>query len=137
MGHKLRTGSREFSPNTIDVNMTTLDRVFGERADLRYRPLIVKLDVEGCELEALMGARQLFATGTVKAVVWEKGSLHEPRLQEQRNNAIFDFLSSYAFEHFYMRDENGVRTLMPLGGSDLLCDVYSLIRDFERRDSYL
>ena len=137
MGHTLRYSSMEGSSNAIDVNTATLDRVLNDRAHLKYRRIILKLDVEGCELEVLTGAGQLFSSGTVDAVIWEKSSFYERQVQDQRNKSIFDFLGSHGFEHFYIRDENRGGALVPLEGNDAPCNVYSLARGFERRECYL
>jgi FkbM family methyltransferase len=134
MGHSLREGFLQVTPNVIDINTTTLDRVLNGRAHLRYRRTILKLDVEGCELEALIGARELFSSGAVCAVIWEKASFYGPQVQEQRDKSIFDFLASHDFEHFRLEQSNGVQALMPFEDKSEPCNVYSLARGFERKE---
>ncbi len=136
MGHSLRADGREAGPNAIDVDMTTLDRLFADHVRLRWRRIILKIDVEGCELEVLNGARELFSTAEIAAVIWEKSAFHERTVQDRRNNAILDFLNSHGFEHFYMEDENLGGQLMPLEGKDALRNIFSLATNFGRKDRY-
>jgi FkbM family methyltransferase len=133
MGHSLRENSVSVSSNVINVDKTTLDRVFSNRTHLRYRRIILKLDVEGFELEALTGARELFSSHAVAAVVWEKASFHDPELQAQRDKSIFDFLTSRDFEHFYIKPGNAGGALVPFEANDATCNVYSLASGFQQR----
>jgi FkbM family methyltransferase len=137
MGHSLRAHGSEFGLiNTIGVGITTLDQLLSNRAHLRWRRIILKIDVEGCELEVLLGARQLLSSGDVAAIIWESSDFHERTVQDQRTEAIFDLLNSHEFEHFRMQDgEFGVR-LMPLQGKDLLGDIFSLAANFDRKERY-
>jgi FkbM family methyltransferase len=137
MGHSLREGFVQVAPNFVYIRTTTLDRVLSDRAHLGYRGTILKLDVEGCELEALAGARELFSSGTVRAVIWEKASFYAPQVQEQRDKSIFDFLASHDFEHLCIEDSNGAQALVPFEGQNEPCNIYSLARGFERKDRYL
>jgi FkbM family methyltransferase len=132
MGHSLREGFVQVTPNFINVNTTTLDRVLNDRAHLRYRRIILKLDVEGCELEALGGGRELFSSGAIRAVIWEKASFYGSRVQEQRDKSIFDFLAFHDFEHFCIEQSNGA--LVPFEDKNETCNVYSLSHGFERKD---
>ena len=136
MGHTLRRSGTEVSSNAIHVNTTTIDRLFNDRGHLRYRRVILKLDVEGCELEALTGARQLLSSSAVVAVIWEKGLFEDREAQKQRNRRVLDLLASHGFEHFYIADENR-GALAHLEERDAACNVYSLARGFEKRECYL
>ena len=137
MGHSLRAHVREFGlTTTIEVGMTTLDQLLISRAQLRWRRIILKIDVEGFELEVLSGARQLLSSGHVAAIIWENGNFHERTVHDQRTKGIFDILNSYGFEHFYMHEEGlGIR-LMPLPGKDLPGDIFSLVPNFDRKERY-
>src|SRR5262249_51808967 len=73
MAHHLRGAASEPGMTTIEVGMTTVDRLLAERPHLHWRRFIVKIDVEGYEPEVLAGARRLFSTEEVAAVLWEKG----------------------------------------------------------------
>jgi FkbM family methyltransferase len=136
MGHSLRTASHEAGSSAIEVDVTTVDRLLESHPHLQWRRVILKIDVEGCELEVLNGARSLFATGDVAAVIWEKAVLHERAIQEQRDAAVFEFLDSRGFEHFRMESESLGGRLVPLESRSMTCNVYSLKRGFVRSERY-
>lgn len=136
MGHSLRTVAHEPDSVPIEVGVTTVDHILAEHPELRWRRFVLKIDVEGCELEVFMGARQLFDTQSVGAVIWEKGTFHEPGEQARRDDAIFAFLDAHGFEHFYMESESKGGRLLPVKSRDLVCNIYSLQRDFDRKERY-
>ena len=136
MGHSLRTAGHENGSSALDVEIATLDHLIAERPHLRWRRVILKIDVEGCELEVLAGAKELFSTAEVAAVIWEKGAFYEGKALEARNEAIFRFLDTRGFEHFRMEHENSGGCLIALEGKDALCNVFSLGPSFERKQRY-
>ena len=116
--------------------MTTLDRVLHDRPHLRWRRFILKIDVEGHEAEVLRGARHLFSSEDVAAVLWEKAAFYDTALQTQRDDAVVDFLSTHGFAHFRMEDEHRGGRLIPLAGNDWSGNVFSLAQGFEPNDRY-
>jgi FkbM family methyltransferase len=137
MGHSLRSHQTSLGePNAIEVGMTTLDRLLIDRPHLRWRRVILKLDVEGYELEALYGARELLSSGRVAAIIWEKGEFYEREIRNVRTNTLVDFLNSFGFEHFCMRSEGPVMRLVPLQGENFLGDIFSLAPNFDRKGRY-
>lgn len=54
--------------NTVEVAITTLDAFFAERG---RGPDVVKIDVEGAELQVLRGMRRLFAAGAPRTLLIE------------------------------------------------------------------
>jgi FkbM family methyltransferase len=137
MGHSLRPHGNEFGGNaTIDVTMITLDQLLSNHANLRWRQKILKIDVEGYELEVLSGARKLLSSGDVTALIWECGDFYEHTVQKQRTKAIVDLLNSYGFEHFCMSDKDGDVRLMPLRDNVLAGDIFSLAPNFDRKERY-
>ena len=136
MGHTMRKISVDASSKAIDVDLTTLDRMFNDRPHLRYRRIVLKLDVEGFELEALTGAQHLLSSGNVEAVVWEKALFNDPAFQAPRNKSVLELLGSYGYVHYYIDDpDRGV--LVPLEEKDVPCNVYSLAPGFVRKRCYL
>src|SRR5204862_5134252 len=121
---------------SIEVDMTALDRLLADRPRLRWRRFILKIDVEGYELEVLTGASGLFSTQEVAAVIWEKSAFHERTLQDQRDRAILDFLESRGFRHFRMEIQGMDMRLIPLDVKNGVCDVFSLASNVEPKEGY-
>jgi FkbM family methyltransferase len=119
MGHRIAS-------NGVEVDMTTLDQVLAERDWLRWRRVILKVDVEGHEMEVFSGAQQLFSQCRVAAVVWEKSEFHEAVDQAHRTSTILDFLSVRGFRHYRLEDEDHANSLVALGASDGACNVVSV-----------
>jgi FkbM family methyltransferase len=136
MGHSLRTERTEPGSTAIDVSVTTIDQLLADRPQLRWRRFFLKIDVEGYELEALTGAQHLFSTESVAAVIWEKSAFHEPAVQARRDDAIWQFLDSRGFEHFRIEHEHLGGRLLPIEDTDVLCNIFSLLPNFEVRERY-
>lgn len=126
MGHRI-------AADGVNVDMTTLDQVLAERDWLRWRRILLKVDVEGHEMEVFAGARQLFSGCQVAAVVWEKSEFHEAAVQVHRTSMIFDFLNVHGFKHYRFEDESQAASLIPLTGNDGPCNVFSLASTIDRR----
>jgi len=72
-----------------EVSMTTLDALVGEE----WKIGVLKLDVEGYELEVLRGAHQLLAAGAIRDIVFEDMESCQPsavrRLLEDAGFSVF------------------------------------------------
>ena len=129
MGHRLgATG--------MEVAMTTLDTILADRDWLRYRRILMKIDIEGYEMEALAGATRLFSACEIAAVIWELGEFHEQAVRDDRRTATLSYLTHRGFEHFRFADENVGGPLIPLDGSERQCNVYSLALNLPRHERY-
>jgi FkbM family methyltransferase len=134
MGHSLRAHKSELGvARTIDVGMTTLDQLLMKHTHLRWRRVILKIDVEGHELEVLSGARKLLSSGDVAAIIWENGAFYERTVQDERSGAIVELLNTHGFEHFRIQHRDPGVSLTPLETGDLPSDVLSLASNFDRR----
>ena len=127
MGHSLEGYPGNAGSPEMAIGVTTVDNIMAVRPSLQWRRVIVKIDVEGHEYHVLTGARRLFATGDVAAVIWENGSHNEQRVLGERRKATLAFLNSFGFAHYRFDGENG--RLTPLPTLDVACDVYSLSPD--------
>jgi FkbM family methyltransferase len=136
MGHSLRSDWHEPGSVPVDVPVTTIDHVINERPHLRWRRFVLKIDVEGNELEALTGARELFSREDVAAVIWEKSAFHPPAEQARRDSAVWEFLDSRGFRHFHMEHEDKGGRLLPLESRDGLRNVFSLTADLTPKATY-
>ena len=119
MGHRI-------AADGMRIDMTTLDQVLADRDWLRWRRILLKVDVEGHETEVFAGARQLFSKCRIAAVIWEKSEFHEAAAQARRTSMVFDFLNAYGFRHYRFEDESHARSLVPLTGNEGPCNVFSL-----------
>lgn len=86
------------------VAATRLDDVAGDEAFA-----LAKLDLEGAELEALDGARELLETGRLEVILLEAAG-HQLRRLGGTRTGLLDLLDrhGYAFAH-YDGDHNGLR----------------------------
>jgi len=119
MGHRI-------AADGIRIEMTTLDQVLADRDWLRWRRILLKIDVEGHEPEVFAGAQQLLSTCQVAVVVWEKSEFHETTVQEHRTSMVFEFLNARGYRHYRFENEYQARSLVPLTGNEGRCNVFSL-----------
>lgn len=125
MGHSLRD-SNDVGLRQIEIEMTTLDELLAPRSHLRWRRTILKLDVEGYELEVLTGARTLLESGHVAAVIWENSDFYGEIASRNRCEAISNLLASHGFQHFSFQGQGDERRLAPVRPSDGTHDIFSL-----------
>lgn len=119
-----------------EVPITTLDALLAERDWLRWRRIVLKIDVEGHELAVFEGARQLLESCDVAAVIWEKGESYGTAAADPRLRSIFQDLDARGFRHYCFRDEHQGGELIPLVELGRTCNVYSLRPGFERKPRY-
>ncbi len=119
-----------------EVPLTTLDMLLGGRDWLRWRRIVLKIDVEGHELAVFEGARQLLDTCDVAAIIWEKGESYGPAADDPRLRRIFQGLDARGFQHFCFRDEHQGGELIPLVETGHTTNVYSLRSGIQRRPRY-
>jgi FkbM family methyltransferase len=85
------------SPEVIPVVVETLDRILWERQE----DFIVKVDVEGHEQQVFDGAQQLFGTGRIKLVMFE-------RLGRTNLDNILTFFDGMNYVVFFILDDGTV-----------------------------
>lgn len=119
-----------------EVPITTLDAVLADRDWLRWRRIVLKIDVEGHELAVFEGARRLLESCDVAAIVWEKGESYGSAAEDPRLRKIFQDLDARGFRHFCFRDEHQGGELIPLVELGRTCNVYSLRPGFSKQPRY-
>lgn len=77
--------------NEIQVNSCTLDHFFQGKEELIY---LLKIDVEGAELEVIRGAKHLLAKGLIKQIQFEQ---HENDMRPNFSNEIDNLLKSFGY----------------------------------------
>lgn len=93
--------------STVQINITTLDSHF---ANLN-RTSLVKIDVEGYEQKVLKGARNIFTSDEVQAIIIETNGSTET--YDSSNNELSETLASYGFTAINYLPKT--RTVQPLG----------------------
>lgn len=93
--------SEEGQLETITVKQTTLDYEFDRLAWFRKAPHIdfIKLDIEGGELHALMGGRELLARSR-PVMIFEGGSQSSAQTYHYSKDDFFSFFESLDFHIF-------------------------------------
>ena len=76
------------------VEVTSLDSYLYSHT--QYQNIILKIDTQGFELEVLKGAKRLFESGKIKAVIVEVMTI-EKYSQSVIYTEIFDYLHSFGF----------------------------------------
>lgn len=105
MGHHLVTQLSASGPPEIKVEVRKLDSLLaGLQADaFSHRPVWLKIDTEGRELDVLSGGRELLGSGRVDGILWEYriGMEENPRKAE-----ILSFLEECGFASREITDGN-------------------------------
>lgn len=107
------------------VQAVTLDSISGNVLAVD----LIRMDIEGCELAALRGARELLSRSPAASIIMEWGAYHAPAYGDVAEG--LDYLAGLGFTHFARIEPDG--SLAPkskaemidrLGMSrDELCDV--------------
>ena len=88
-------------PQYIEVQVSTLDAELGER-----RPGVIKIDVEGAELDVLRGARGVLS-GAQPVVLFEHVAA-AARLYGSQSGALWDLLAELGYRVFAVTGEGPV-----------------------------
>jgi len=107
MGHSLV----RLDQGQIDVQ--TVDDILAARPDLAERRVMVKIDVEGSEIEVIDGMSQLLASGRVAVVIWEKGHDYDGEANRPKIEAIRDRLAKHGFTPWRFGLEEDAGPLRP------------------------
>lgn len=127
MGHRLAAARESLDEQTVlHVPQVSLDDLFAERPRLAARRVLLKIDVEGAELEVLHGAEGLLAQGRVAAVLWEKGHGYGAPGGRARLAELTSLLGRYGFRHLSVPHVQRGGALIPFFDGEEAGDVISL-----------
>jgi FkbM family methyltransferase len=98
-----RAGAIAEPAGTIPVEGTSLDAYASEHAIERID--LLKVDVEGAELDVLQGAQALLASGRIGALLFEV-SLPQVEAMGHEPNAVFEHLAGFGYRS-YRLDADG------------------------------
>ena len=92
---------------TVDVGITTLDQFYYEN-DIKHID-ILKLDVQGSELDVLKGSKTILEKGNISLVYveWQVVPLYE---NHHKYYKIAEFLAGYEYEFFNLYNINEARS---------------------------
>lgn len=111
MGHHLARNPDRAGDNAITVPVVTIDELVGRFDPGGYRPVWIKLDIEGRESAALEGAIHTLRSGRIAGVLWEAraGGRVNPEAED-----IQAFLEGHGLTTWYINEDS--RLSMPVGG---------------------
>jgi FkbM family methyltransferase len=137
MGHSLdeRTPIDAKEPVLI-VPVVTLDGLFDEHPEFGGRRAFLKIDVEGFELEVVLGARRLLESGRVAAVMWEKGHAYAAEPGRARLARLLEQFARLGYECFRFPSSEFAGPLIPFAPTPEIGNVFALSAGFERRRAY-
>ena len=134
MGHSLHDLGLKGLPQSgipISVPIATIDSLLDERPALQGRRSFLKIDVEGFEPQVVAGARRLLDSGTVAALIWEKGRAFDEEPAKSAMEAMIADLDRRGFQHFVLPSHDLGGPLLPLVPAPGSCNVFSLSPGFE------
>jgi len=109
--------------STIEVEVTSLDLVLCDGSSY-----VLKIDVEGFEMEVLKGAEKLLVSGRVEAIIIELNN--SGAMFGYKDEEISDLLMSYGYCPVQYNPEN--RTLTKLNGKNYNAQNTIYIKDYDQ-----
>lgn len=126
--------------HNIKVPLKELDKIASETGITEYLDehgkIILKIDTEGHELQVILGAMELFKSGKIKAVIWEKGFFHQTQTGVQEFKRIMDLLRDFGFDSYRFPHEDMGGPLVPYVPSPDCCNIISVDRELELMPVY-
>ncbi|HVI50288.1 MAG TPA: FkbM family methyltransferase [Candidatus Sulfotelmatobacter sp.] len=118
------------------VAVTTIDEILARRPELAGRRVIVKIDVEGSEIEVVDGMTSLLDSGRVAAVIWEKGHDYDGEEGRPRIDAIRGRFTAHGFTAWRFGLEEDAGPLRPFAFDDWRGNVIELAPGLAPMPSY-
>ena len=133
MGHSL------IKERAGPVTVVSIDQLLAERPQFVERRVIVKIDVEGSEVDVVKGMDRLLRSGRVAAVIWEYGvEYHKPEGQK-RLKALLAKFTELKFTAWCFESEDDAGPLAPFGKEvppGWRGNVFQLAEGIEPRTDY-
>lgn len=129
MGHSVlgrNSPDQAKRPPELLVPTVSLDVLPRLRPNLKGRPLVIKIDVEGLEPEVVAGGKDLIASGIVKMLIVEKGHVTKTQEGRARFLEMADYLASQGFRLFRLTSRQPDDKLAPFQMSEDFFDVVAI-----------
>jgi FkbM family methyltransferase len=107
MGHSLIKD--EHGP----ISVVTIDSVLARRPQLDGRRVLVKIDVEGSEIDVVLGMQSLLRSGRVAALIWERGIEYDRPSGRKRQSRLRRLLAKHGFTAWHFANEDEAGRLLP------------------------
>ena len=95
------------------ITVRSVDSILAERPELAGRRVIVKIDVEGSEVDVVDGMKELLASGRVAAVIWEKGHDYDGEAGRAKIDAVRQRFAALGFTAWRFGLEEDAGPLRP------------------------
>jgi FkbM family methyltransferase len=112
MGHSL------IKAEAGEIDVVTIDGLLSARPHLAGRRVIVKIDVEGSEIDVIDGMAGLLASGRVAAVLWERGIEYDKAAGRERQTLLRQRFADLGFSAWCFRSEDEAGALEPFEAED-------------------
>jgi FkbM family methyltransferase len=95
------------------IAVVTIDQILADRPHLADRRAIVKIDVEGSEIDVIGGMANLLDSERVAAVIWERGIEYDRAEGRKRQAKLRQAFRQRGFTAWYFASEDEGGTLLP------------------------
>ena len=119
-----------------EITVRSVDAILAERPALASRRVVVKIDVEGSEVDVIDGMKELLASGRVAAVIWEKGHDYDGSEGAPKIEAIRARMAAYGFTAWRFGKEEDAGPMRPFAFDEWRGNVIELAPGIEALPSY-
>ena len=139
MGHQVSDERPKDALAGVDpseVPMVTIDQILADRPALSGRRTFIKIDVEGIEPEVIAGAMRTLESGTVMAVIFEKGEAYVEPDREKALELVCKSLQAKGFTLKWFPHLHLPGVCIPWVSGDEMGNIVAVARELETLDAY-